>query len=202
MAAERVLYLPGAGGEGRFWQPVASLVAHPGDCVLFDWPGFGSNAPRPDVASADDLYRLVCGYIDRPTDIVSQSMGGLFGLRAALDFPDVVRHLVLVATSGGVRAVREAADVDWRPGFSADYPQAPAWAVNDETDLTPRLGELRVPTLLLWGDADPISPPTAGRLLQHLLPHAELHVIPGGDHAFGRDRAAVVAPLIERFLLA
>ena len=94
MTSDRVLYLPGSGGEGRFWQPVAGLVAHPGDNVLFDWPGFGPNPARAGVTSADDLYRLVQGYLDRPVDIVAQSMGGLFALRAALEHPDVVRRQV------------------------------------------------------------------------------------------------------------
>jgi len=200
MTSDRVLYLPGAEGEGRFWQPVADLVAHAGENVLFDWPGFGSNPPRDGLTSADDLYRLVQDYIDRPVDLVAQSMGGLFALRASLEHPDLVRRLVLVATSGGVRAVRDLAQADWRPEFVETYPQAPSWVVLDQTDYTPRLAELTMPVLLLWGDADPISPPAAGQLLQTLLPNATLEVIAGGDHAFGRDRAEEVAPIIRRFL--
>jgi pimeloyl-ACP methyl ester carboxylesterase len=45
-----------------------------------------------------------------------------------------------------------------------------------------------MPVLLLWGGADPISPPAAGRKLLELLPSAELCVIEGGDHAFAHDR--------------
>jgi pimeloyl-ACP methyl ester carboxylesterase len=93
------------------------------------------------------------------------------------------------------------AEVDWRPEFTASYPQAPRWAVNDRTDFTSRLTELRMPVLLVWGGADAVSPPSAGRRLQELLPRAELHVIEGGDHAFAHDRAADVAPIIRRFLL-
>src|SRR5262245_54366251 len=128
MRSERVIWLPGAGGHGSFWRPVVSLVQHPGDQVLFDWPGFGDNPPRSDVTTANDLYRLVESYIDRPVDIVAQSMGGLFAIRAALEHSDLVLRLVLVATSGGVRAVRELAEVDWRPEFSVSYPSAPGWA--------------------------------------------------------------------------
>ena len=200
MTSQRVIWLPGAGGEGRFWQPVAGLLNHAGDQVLFEWPG--SNPPRDDVRSADDLYRLVETYIDRPVAIVAQSMGGLFAIRAALDHPDFVEKLVLVATSGGVHAVRELAEIDWRPEFTASYPSAPGWAVDDETDFTSRLGELAMPILLVWGGADPISPPAAGRKLAGLLPQAQLHVIRNGDHAFARDLADEVAHLIASFLLA
>src|ERR1044071_511539 len=134
MPSERVIWLPGAGGEGRFWQPVADLVAHTGDDVLFDWPGFGSNPPRSDVTSADDMYRLVETYIDRPVDIVAQSMGGLFAIRAALDHPDLVQRLVLFATPGAVRAVREMAEVDWRTDFRDIHPSSPRWVADDATD--------------------------------------------------------------------
>jgi pimeloyl-ACP methyl ester carboxylesterase len=59
-----------------------------------------------------------------------------------------------------------------------------------------------MPGLLLWGSADPISPPAAGRRLLELLPKACLRVIEGGDHAFAHERAAEVAPLIRQFLLS
>ena len=67
-------------------------------------------------------------------------------------------------------------------------------------DLTARLPEVKVPTLLVWGDADPISPPAVGRHLAKLLPHAELVVIAGGEHGLARDRAADVAPHVVRHL--
>ena len=47
---------------------------------------------------------------------------------------------------------------------------------------------ITVPTLLLWGDADPI-----GTHLASLLPHARVVVIPGGDRAFARNGADEVA---------
>ena len=58
-----------------------------------------------------------------------------------------------------------------------------------------------VPTLLLWSDADAISPVTVGERLARLLPDASLVVVRGGDHMFARDRADEVAPHIERHLL-
>jgi pimeloyl-ACP methyl ester carboxylesterase len=62
------------------------------------------------------------------------------------------------------------------------------------------LSALRIPTLLLWGDADPISPVEAGRRLAAVLPQAELHVIPGGGHDVACAFASEVAPLIARHL--
>ena len=55
----RVLYLPGASGTAQFWAPVAQRLR--GRCakVRLEWPGLGDVPPRPDVASLDDLVRLV-----------------------------------------------------------------------------------------------------------------------------------------------
>jgi pimeloyl-ACP methyl ester carboxylesterase len=62
------------------------------------------------------------------------------------------------------------------------------------------MGSLTVPTLLLWGAEDPISPPAIGRRLAGLLPNASLEIIAGGGHDFPQTPAAIIAPLIERHL--
>jgi pimeloyl-ACP methyl ester carboxylesterase len=59
---------------------------------------------------------------------------------------------------------------------------------------------INAPTLLIWGDADPISPPAVGVRLQSLLPGADLVVVRGGDHMLARDRAGEVAPHIHAHL--
>ena len=63
---------------------------------------------------------------------------------------------------------------DWRRDFASANPNVPRWFLDDRTDLTTRLGELQMPVLLLWGDADPISPIRVGQHLAELLPCAEL----------------------------
>jgi pimeloyl-ACP methyl ester carboxylesterase len=66
--------------------------------------------------------------------------------------------------------------------------------------LTNRLGELPFPVLLLWGDADPISPVAVGQRLAELLPRAELVVIKNGTHDLVSERANEVIPHIEKHL--
>jgi pimeloyl-ACP methyl ester carboxylesterase len=87
-----------------------------------------------------------------------------------------------------------------RTEFWANYPGLPDWFTSYREDLTSSLSALRIPTLLLWGDADPISPVKVGRRLAAVLPQAELHVIPGGDHDVACTFAGRVAPLIDRHL--
>ena len=54
--------------------------------------------------------------------------------------------------------------------------------------------------LLLWGDADPISPVAVGERLRDLFPSAELVVVPGGTHDLISERAEDITPHIERHL--
>jgi len=199
MLPAKLIFLPGAGGSARFWQPVSERLAHPGQRRLLGWPGFGGNAPDPSARGLEGLVDLVLAEIDRPCALVAQSMGGVVAVQAAARRPDLVTHLVLAATSGGVD-VSDLRTEDWRPAFLAAQPQAPRWFTDYRGDLGPALAGLQMPTLLLWGDADPISPVAVGRRLAERLHCSRMHVIPGGRHDFAGAQADRVAPLIAAHL--
>ncbi|ACO80000.1 hypothetical protein AvCA_38590 [Azotobacter vinelandii CA] len=146
-----------------------------------------------------DLVARVVAEIDQPAALMAQSMGGVVAMLAALERPEQVSHLVLAATSGGMDMASLGAQ-DWRPLFAAENRTVPQWFIEYHEDLTHRLAELRMPVLLLWGDADPISPVGVGQRLAVLLPRAELHVFPGAGHRLAKNLAAQVAPLIDRHL--
>jgi poly(3-hydroxyoctanoate) depolymerase len=195
----QLLFLPGASGNTRFWLPVASLLTHPAAQRHMGWPGFGPTPPDPGVQGIDDLVAQVVAAIDRPTALVAQSMGGVVAIRAALERPGLVTHLVLTATSGGI-PMSDFGAHPWQREFLAANPSLPHWFTAFNDDLSPRLGSIAAPALLLWGDADPISPVAAGRRLASLLPCADMHVLPGGTHELASTFAVSIAPLIDRHL--
>lgn len=197
--AEKLIFLPGASGNTEFWKPVSNGLRHPGQREFVAYPGFGGVPSESDVNSIDDLVMRVCASITGPVDLLAQSMGGVIAIRAALRKSALVRHLVLSVTSGGLD-VAALGGVNWRPEFRRLNPTVPTWFMDEREDLTNRLGELQCPVLLLWGDADPISPVAAGRRLAELLPRAELVVIRNGTHDLVSDRADEVIPYIEKHL--
>lgn len=199
--AEKLIFLPGASGNTEFWKPVSDGLRHPGRREFFAWPGFGGVPREPDINGIDDLVRRVSASITGPVDLLAQSMGGVIAIRAALRKPGMVRHMVLSVTSGGLDVASLGA-ADWRPAFREMNPTVPAWFFDEREDLTDRLGELSCPVLLLWGDADPISPVAVGRRLAALLPRAELVVIENGTHDLVSERAREIIPYIEKHLLA
>src|SRR5262245_53802296 len=198
--SRRVLFLPWASGDGRFWRPVADRLPS-AEKTLLDWPGLGDVPPQPEIRGFDDLAALALGHMDQEVDLVSQSMGGVVAVLAALARPEAVGRLVLTATSGGVR-LPDAGLHDWRQEYRREFPRAAPWATEYRVDLTDRIPSIRCPTLLLWSDADPISPLAVGEDLARRLPDARLVVVRDAGHMFARDRAAEVAPHIARHLFA
>jgi pimeloyl-ACP methyl ester carboxylesterase len=96
-AGEPLLLLHGVGLDRRIWDPV---LPHLGgfEVVLCDLPGHGAS---PALAGAADLGQLAAAVrevVDAPAHVVGFSLGGLIAQRLALDAPDLVRSLTLVAT--------------------------------------------------------------------------------------------------------
>jgi len=194
-----VVFLPGAAGARGFWRPVADRLPKAWTKTLRSWPGAGEEPHDPRVRSFSDLIARVASEIDHQTDLIAQSMGGIVGVGIALRHPRKVRRLVLVATSGGLD-VRGLGAVDWRFEYRAEYPNAAPWIWQERVDYRHVLPTIRVPTLLIWGDADPISPLSVGHALAELLPDAALHIARGGTHSLARDRPDEVAALIAKHL--
>jgi pimeloyl-ACP methyl ester carboxylesterase len=158
-AVPSLLFLPGALGSASFWRPVADRLADLGQVHVFGFPGFGGLPADPGIKSLDDLFGwLVERLPPGASHVIAQSMGGVLATRLALERPERVARLALVATSGGVDVARLGA-AEWRRDYRALQPDLPTWFIDDRTDLTDRLAEIRARTLLVSSDADPISPP-------------------------------------------
>lgn len=193
----KTVFLPGAGASASFWKPVADGAGLDG--VFLSWPGLGDEPARPDVAGLDDLVALVLRHMREPVNMVAQSMGGLIAVKAALAAPHLVSRLVLTATSAGV-PVADLGGADWRPDYFRAYPRAAPWIASAGEDLSQQIRTITAPTLLVWGDSDPISPLAVGERLRDLLPHARLEVIRGGDHDLAQTHARQVAALVRAHL--
>jgi pimeloyl-ACP methyl ester carboxylesterase len=194
-----VLFLPGAGGSPDFWKPVGSRLPAEWSKRFFGWPGLGHQPHDPAIRGIDDLVRMVAAQIDGPVDLVAQSMGGVIAARLVLEHPALIRRLVLTVTSAGVDMTKHGA-ADWRVDYRASFPKAAEWITAPGAAKELPVERIACPTLLIWGDADPISPVAVGRHLEGRLPQAALHVVAGGDHDLARTRPDEVAPMIARHL--
>jgi 2-hydroxy-6-oxonona-2,4-dienedioate hydrolase len=195
----KILFLPGAGASPDFWKPVGALLPADWSKEYFGWPGLGDQPHDPAIKGIDDLVRMVAAKMDGPVDLVAQSMGGGIAARLAIEQPHNVRRLVLTVTSAGIDMAGLGAS-DWRESYRRSFPRAAPWITEARAAALLPVENIAAPTLLLWGDSDPISPTAVGRHLQSRLPNSRLHVVAGGDHDLARTHAMEVAPLIERHL--
>jgi pimeloyl-ACP methyl ester carboxylesterase len=67
-------------------------------------------------------------------------------------------------------------------------------------DVTGKLGQIKVPALVVHGDADAAIELALGEALTRGLANAKLVVVPGGGHAANLTHPEVVNPAIEAFL--
>jgi 2-hydroxy-6-oxonona-2,4-dienedioate hydrolase len=67
-------------------------------------------------------------------------------------------------------------------------------------NLGEELKDIRVPTLLIWGNNDTITPPFVGKEFERLIPQAELHFIDQCGHAPMMEQPAQFNLLLYDFL--
>lgn len=194
-----LVFFPGAGGRVENLRPIAERLARRRETRICEYPGLGGAAPDPALRTFADLEQHLLASLPERFDLVSMSMGGVLALRIALAHPERLRKLVLLATSGGVDVAALGA-LNWRDELAKAGPNQPAWFIEDRTDVTPELGRIPHPTLLVFGDADLIAPPAIGELLRDRLPHAKLEVIPQATHDLELEYPDLIASLIEAHL--
>lgn len=165
--------------------------------------------------------------IERAT-IVGHSMGGAIAQTLALDSPGRVAGLVLVATGARLRvgpAILEGIRSDFEGSVElvtrfAWSPEAPPaltelgrqalletgpdvlssdFSACDRFDVIGRLGEVEVPTLVITGTADQLTPPKYARFLAEHIPDAQLALVEGAGHMVMLERPAQVAKAVQEF---
>lgn len=82
------------------------------------------------------------------------------------------------------------------PPLMATARALPQW----EAGFARRFGEIRQPTLVLWGQEDEVFPLAVGRDLAAAIPGAAFEVIPQAGHIPQWERPDLVNPLLLRFL--
>jgi len=163
--------------------------------LAFDNRGAG-RTDKPDEPysipqMAGDTAALMHALEFEPAHVVGISLGGRIALDLALDHPELVRRVVLASTCARVisrRRVRLLGLISRLPLLRGDNPQ-PRYAFNrqrrasDGYDRTPRLADLKSPTLVIHGRRDHIVAHQLAEELAAGVPGARLLTVAGG-HIF------------------
>lgn len=110
-----LVLLHGWGLNSGVWEPISHKMQQDFRITLIDLPGFGRNAEcLPDNYTLDEVTDMVAAVIPVEATVLGWSMGGLVAQNLAIRFPQLMKKLVLVATTPKF----EMAD-DW-PGIRPD----------------------------------------------------------------------------------
>jgi pimeloyl-ACP methyl ester carboxylesterase len=156
-----------------------------------------------------------------PVDLVGHSMGGEIAIHLAAREPEKLRRLVLVSAAGIPRELSSGAVARlatelarlraWgRRTFvatiAADSLRAGPFTLYRTLrhlladDVRPLLPRVTHPTLLVWGEHDPITPVRDAHVLRNALPHARLFVVAGASHNVMADRPEEFFRVVRDFL--
>ncbi|EOQ71883.1 alpha/beta fold hydrolase [Acinetobacter lactucae] len=194
-----LIFLPGASGSTAFWRPLIEKLSPHYQTKIIGYPGFGDTPESLEVKSFEDLTNHVVDQINEESVIVAQSMGGIFAVAAALQKTQLVKGLVLIATSGGINLERFNVQ-DWREAYRQAFLKYPDWFVTTNANYEEFLSDINIETLLIWGDNDPVSPVQVGQYLNQKFENSTLYVVKGGDHQLAEKHADEVSVQIKTYL--
>ncbi|WP_254271283.1 alpha/beta fold hydrolase [Haloarcula marina] len=160
-------------------------------------------------ALADDRVRsltLMCTSPGGPEEepIPEETLERMYGVPDDLDERAAIRYKMAPAMTDAFQRDNPGLIeriVDWRLASDASE-QARQWqgAAVEAFDVHDRLGEIRVPALVLHGTADRVVPVENGELLATGLPDAELVRLDGAPHLLFIERADDVNDHLTEFL--
>lgn len=206
--------LPGHGrspGEAKAWSfdfaaaTVAGLIEHVSDKpVHLAGISFGGMIAQATVLARPELVRTLTliGTASTFSEAARESM----------------RARARAVRAGGMSAVLQSSLQRWftpetqtrRPDIIdrvsktilADDPavHASIWDIISKFEVHDRLGEIRCPALVLVGERDPSTPPSAASALQEKIPGAKMVVIPNASHIVTVEAPLAVNTAMRSFL--
>jgi pimeloyl-ACP methyl ester carboxylesterase len=216
-----LLLIHGLSGSTRWWAPVLPALAERRCVHLVDLPGFGRNRRGQRFALAGahrQLAAVLRGLGLDAVDVAGHSMGAAVAARLAVEEPDLVRRLALIAPAGlpaGRSLLRhtgpllralQLAGPRFAPVLMTDALRAgPRTVVRAglevlAADLGPELHRVAAPTLLLFGERDPMVPSAMARAWCAAMPAARSVVLDGAGHVPMFDRPDGLSRELMRFL--
>jgi pimeloyl-ACP methyl ester carboxylesterase len=219
-----MMHLHGFGLSGRYLLPTAELLQDEFHTLVPDLPGFGRSVKPAKALDVPGLARAAASFLDErgveTATLVGNSMGCPVILEFAHDFPDRIDRAVLVSPAGGMhnqplsRAMAQLAKDGGREPSDLVRVATPDYlrfGVSSTAKMfralmhypsLERLLDLRIPTLVVVGDRDPLMPSPARikEIAGHIDTPMVLVVIEGAAHAINFSHPGELANVIRQFM--
>ena len=179
--------------------------------------------------SADSVRDALAAAGITPLWLVGQSMGGAIAMTIALQAPEILKGLILVTTGAKLRVfpelldgllkdkeptVRRIMELAFSPkakpalieGGVAELLKSDAELIHgdfmacEQFDLRGRVAEISVPTLIVCGQDDVLTPPKFSEYLQREIKGSRLVLVPDAGHMAQVEQPETVNSAIEAFV--
>ncbi|MEJ2502886.1 MAG: alpha/beta fold hydrolase, partial [Gemmatimonadota bacterium] len=210
---EPVVLQHGLSGSHRWWRYTVPALAERFRVHVPEMVGFGASRGAVRRPTLPEMAGLLVQWLDamdvERVHFVGHSMGAQLGVHLAARWPDRLRTLILTdaagiphplsraqiaEVAGDLVRLRSWGRLDFLPTIAADAVRAGPTTLYRAIrsiladDIRPLLPKVRAPTLLVWGEHDPITPVADGHAILERLPGARLVVIPDASHNVMADR--------------
>lgn len=125
-----LVLLHGWGLNHAIWQPIEDILQHDYQVLTPDLPGYGLASAYPQPYTLEALADMLAAQIPTQSFVLGWSLGGLVATTLALQYPDKVKSLALLASSPCFLQ-----QIDW-PGMNAQVMQQFAGALSENLALT------------------------------------------------------------------
>lgn len=196
-----LVFIHGSGESSQSWQ---SQVAHFGASRAFaiDLPGHGERADTlPAEASVLDYARVVHKIIFQELHlkapvIAGHSLGGAIALTMALEYASELDGLILVGTGARLRVLPSILE-EAKKGSVVTYRD---WAACNAFDIMHRLTEIRLPTLIICGADDSLTPVKYSQYMHDRIEGSTLRIIPNAGHNVLQEQPERVNQAIDEWM--
>lgn len=220
-----VVLLHGLAGSARWWRHTMAALATRFSVHVPELAGFGSSRPAMRVPAISTMAELVRDWLNAQelerVHLIGHSMGGQIALHFAASHSNRVGRLVLADAAGVPRPIspphlarflaelvppRAWGSLRFLPTMASDALRAGPLGLMRSTrrlltdDVRPLLGLIDAPTLVLWGELDPLTPLWQGHIIADGIAGATLQVIAGAAHNPMIDRPALFNNAVLDFL--
>jgi pimeloyl-ACP methyl ester carboxylesterase len=229
-----LLFVHGAGQRIATWRFQESFFSnHPDfNYIALDLPGRGGSGGE-GLKSVDEYKDFLLEFIDalevENIILFGHSMGGAIAMLIAIEHPEILKALVLVATSPKLSVAQqtlerardrydEFCEISPTRAFAEESPQE----LKDEYrrglidtgsevcygdllacnvfDITDEVEKIHIPTLIISADKDLMTPAKNGEYLHQKIYGSEFHVINNSGHFIMQERVKEFNTILEHFL--
>ena len=202
-SGEPLILIHGLCASRRWWRKTVPILARHFRVYTLDLIGFGNSRAAEGFVLNHAAQAIHSWMQDRGimrAQVIGHSMGGRIAAELAADFPDCVEKLILVDAplfpfnhsllrqGWGILHSLRYTPLDLLHVVIADTLQLGLWPTIKiglqimGSDLTEKLAQLHIPTLIIWGDQDTIVPLRLGEALADALLPYQFVVLPGVGH--------------------